>query len=154
MIRRYMPSDLKGAAEVFRAAFAAEPWNEEWTSELCENRIYELMSAPQSIGYVSEEKGVIKAFLCGRRLTYLHGAEYVIDEFCVAPDVQRSGVGSAVLGQAEKEMTAEGVVGMALMTTRGYPSEKFYIKNGFKGGDSMVFMYRTINNKECTNDKT
>jgi hypothetical protein len=30
------------------------------------------------------------------------------------------------------------------MTTRGYPSEKFYIKNGFEGINEMVFMYRKI----------
>jgi len=154
MIRRYIPSDLKMAAEVFRAAFAAEPWNEEWSIELAETRIKELMSAPQSIGYVSEENGVIQAVFCGRKLTYLHGVEYVIDEFCVLPDIQRSGIGTAVLDHASGELTAEGVAAMALLTTRGYPSEKFYIKNGFTGSDTMVFMYRTIKNKECSNDKT
>ena len=154
MIRRYSPSDQKMAAEVFRAAFAAEPWNEEWTLELAETRIKELMSAPQSIGYVSEENGIIQAVLCGRKLTYLQGVEYVIDEFCVSPDMQRSGIGTAVLDHACKELTAEGVAAIALLTTRGYPSERFYIKNGFTGSDTMVFMYRPIENKECTNDKT
>ena len=155
MIRRYRPSDLKMAAEVFRAAFAAEPWNEEWTFELAETRIDELMSAPQSIGYVAEDNGVIQAVLCGRKLTYLHGVEYVIDEFCVSPTVQRSGIGSAILEYARKELTADGVIAMALLTTRGYPSERFYIKNGFESKDAMTFMYRTIGkNKECTNDKT
>ena len=155
MIRRYIPSDLKMAAEVFRAAFAAEPWNEKWSYELAETRINELMSSPQSIGYVSEDNGVIQAVLCGRKLTYLNGVEYMIDEFCVSPHMQRSGIGSAILDYACNELKAEGVAAMALLTTRGYPSERFYIKNGFEGKDAMVFMYRTIgNNKECTNDKT
>ena len=155
MIRRYRPSDLKSAAEVFQAAFVAEPWKEEWTYELAETRISELMSAPQAIGYVSENNGVIQAILCGRKLTYLHGVEYVIDEFCVSPDIQRSGTGTAVLDYACSELRAEGVIALALMTARGYPSERFYIKNGFEGQDAMVFMYRTIgNNEECSNDKT
>ncbi|MCR4640024.1 GNAT family N-acetyltransferase [Ruminococcus sp.] len=154
MIRRYRPSDLKKAAEVFRAAFAAEPWNEDWTLELAETRINELMSAPQSIGYVSENNGAVQAILCGRKLTYLHGAEYVIDEFCVSPDIQRSGIGSAVLDHVSKELTGEGAAAMVLLTTRGYPSERFYIKNGFTASDTMIFMYRPIKNKECSNDKT
>ena len=155
MIRRYRPSDLKNAAEVFRGAFAAEPWNEEWSYELAETRINELMSSPQSIGYVAEANGVIQAVLCGRRLKYLHGVEYMIDEFCVSPNMQRSGIGTAVLDYARKELTAEGVAAMVLLTTRGYPSERFYIKNGFESKDAMVLMYRTIGkNKECTNDKT
>jgi GNAT superfamily N-acetyltransferase len=152
MIRRYRPDDLGGAAEVFRSAFAKEPWKEEWTAELAAERISQLMSAPQSVGYVSEEGGVIQAILCGRRLTYLHGDEYVIDEFCVSPSVQRQGTGTAVMEYAADEMRREGVVAMALMTTRGYPSERFYLKNGFEGIDGMLFMYRTI--KENVNDKT
>ena len=152
MIRRYRPDDLGGAAEVFRSAFAKEPWKEEWTAELAAERISQLMSAPRSVGYVSEEGGVIQAILCGRRLTYLHGDEYVIDEFCVSPSVQRQGTGTAVMEYAADEMRREGVVAMALMTTRGYPSERFYLKNGFEGIDVMLFMYRTI--KENVNDKT
>ncbi len=36
---------------------------------------------------------------------------------------------------------------MALMTTKGYPSEKFYIKNGFEGNEGMIFMYRVLDEK-------
>lgn len=154
MIRRYIPSDLKMAAEVFRAAFAAEPWNEEWSLELAETRIKELMSAPHSIGYVSEENGVIQAVLCGRKLTYLHGVEYVIDEFCVSPDIQQSGIGTAVLDYARKDLACENIAAMALLTGRGKPSERFYIKNGFKGIDDMIFMYCFFEKKESINDQT
>jgi GNAT superfamily N-acetyltransferase len=141
MIRRYAPDDLEGAAEVFRSAFAGEPWNEEWNIGLAAKRISELMSSPQSVGYVYTDGGVIRAILCGRKLTYLHGTEYVIDEFCVDPDMQHCGVGSAVLAYAKKELAEENVVAMALLTGKGKPSERFYIKNGFKGIDDMIFMY-------------
>ena len=144
MIRRYVPDDLEGAAKVFCSAFAGEPWNEQWNKELAANRISELMSAPQSVGYVYDDGGIIRAILCGRKLTYLHGTEYVIDEFCVDPVMQHCGVGSAVFDHARKELAGENIVAMALMTTRGFPSEKFYIKNGFEGNDSMVFMYRSL----------
>ena len=155
MIRRYCNEDLKGAAELYCRTFGAEPWCEEWTYEIAESRVGELMSAPQSAGYVSVENDRVIAFLCGRILTYLHGTEYVIDEFCVSPDLQRKGIGTAVIGYAENELSEKGVAAMALMTTRGYPSEKFYIKNGFEGNNDMVFMYRKIHNdKERSNDKT
>ena len=144
MIRRYFPADLDGAAEVFRKAFSCEPWNESWSRDLCVRRIGELMSAPQSVGYVCEKDGKIKAVLSGRILTYLHGAEYVIDEFCVDPDIQRSGTGSEMLEYAREELSREGVIAMALMTARGYPSERFYIKNGFTANEGMVFMYRFL----------
>lgn len=148
MIRRYAQTDLEGAAEVFRAAFAGDPWNEEWSYELAAQRLSELMSAPQSAGYVNEENGAITAILCGRVLHYLHGAEYVIDEFCVSPSSQRQGTGTAVIEYAASELKADGVVAMALMTTRGFPSEKFYLRNGFEGNNGMIFMYRSIKG-EC-----
>ena len=154
MIRRYVPDDLDGAAEVFCSAFAGPPWNEKWDKELASNRISELMSSPQSIGYVFVNEGVIKAILCGRKLTYLHGAEYVIDEFCVAPDMQHCGIGSEVLAYARKDLADENIAAMALLTGRGKPSERFYIKNGFKGIDDMVFMYYFFEKKESINDKT
>lgn len=154
MIRRYRPDDLSGASAVFTAAFAAEPWKEDWSEELASARISELMSSPQSVGYVYEQDGRIMAVMCGRKLTYLHGMEYVIDEFCVHPHIQRSGAGTAVMDFAAADMTAEGAVGIALMTTRGFPSEKFYTKNGFEGNGDMVFMYRSLGKKENTNVKT
>ena len=144
MIRRYVPDDLEGAAEVFCSAFAGEPWNEKWDKQLAEKRISELMSAPQSVGYVCDDGGIIRSVLCGRKLTYLHGTEYVIDEFCVAPDMQHRGTGSAVLEYARKELAGENIVAMALLTNRGFPSEKFYVKNGFEGNASMIFMYRSL----------
>ena len=154
MIRRYEASDLNSAARLFCRTFAAAPWNEEWSYELAEKRVRELMSAPQSVGFVSTDNGSVNGLLIGRKLTYLNGTEYVIDEFCVSPDLQRKGIGTAVLSYAVSELSGEGVIAMALMTTCGYPSERFYIKNGFEGKDDMVFMYRKLNDKECSNDKT
>ena len=147
MIRRYKAEDLEEAAAVFMTAFAAPPWNEKWNIDICRARISELMSAPQSIGYVYEDNEGIKAVLCGRKLTYLHGPEYVIDEFCVSPELHRSGIGTAVLGYAANELINEDVVAIALMTAKGYPSEKFYIKNGFEGNEGMIFMYRVLDKK-------
>ena len=154
MIRRYTHADLEGAAAVFRSAFSGEPWNENWDKELASKKISELMPSPQSIGYVFVKGGVIKAVLCGRKLTYLHGAEYVIDEFCVAPDMQHCGIGSEVLAYARKDLAHDNIAAMALLTGKGKPSERFYIKNGFKGIDDMVFMYYFFEKKESINDQT
>ncbi|MBO7473403.1 MAG: GNAT family N-acetyltransferase [Ruminococcus sp.] len=154
MIRRYVPDDLEGAAEVFRSAFAGEPWNENWDKELASTRIRELMSSPQSVGYVCDDGGIIRAVLCGRILTYLHGKEFLIDEFCVTPDMQHCGIGSEVLEYARKDLAHDNIVAMALLTGNGKPSQMFYIKNGFKEIDDMIFMYYFFEKKERINDQT
>jgi len=140
MIRPYQSDDLRACAEVFRAAFAAEPWREDWSLRLAETRIAELMVAPYSAGWVYEQDGVLLGMMAGRRLTYLTGKEYMIDEFCIAPQMQGRGIGSAMLSYVRELLTAEGAAKIVLLTTKGFPSEQFYLKNGFQLCDDMIFM--------------
>ncbi len=147
MIRRYEPHDLQGCGAVFCSAFAAEPWKENWTQQLAETRISELTGTPISAGFVYEEQGIILAVAAGRVCTYLYGKEYVIDEFCVSAEMQGKGIGSRLMQRIEQEMRAAGCVGIVLQTTHGYPSERFYLKNGFQRNPDMITMYRLLNEK-------
>lgn len=144
MIRRFIPSDLEEAAEAFCAAFTSAPWKEKWTVELAAARISELTSSPQSVGYVLVDNDVVKGILVGRVLTYLFGTEYVVDELCIAPDVQHKGGGTELLKYAEKDLAKDGVVAMALVTTSGYPTHKFCLKNGFAENKDVMFMFRPL----------
>ena len=140
-IRRYTKQDLSACAALYRAAFAAEPWREEWTDELAENRIRELMLSPLSRGFLLLRDGVPVGLLAGEAFSYLYGRVFFVHEFCVAPDVQRSGIGTALLNAVRAELTAEGFAGMFLNTRHGYPSEAFYLKNGFVRAEDMVTLY-------------
>lgn len=144
MIRKYEPCDLTACAAVFCSAFSAAPWNESWTASLAETRISELTGTPFSRGFVYEQEGKILAFSAGKVCTYLHGREYVIDEFCVSAETQGKGIGSEMMQQIAAEMQAEGCVSIVLQTTRGYPSERFYLKNGFQRSPDMITMFRML----------
>ncbi len=144
MIRAYQNGDLSACAALFCAAFAAEPWNEQWTLQIAEQRIAELMCSPLSVGYVSEEDGVLTGMLIGSHVTYLYGRELLIHELCVLPDRQRSGVGSALLGFVTERLRQEGYAGIFLNTAHGYPSERFYLKNGFERQQRTVALYRSL----------
>ena len=147
MVRRYALRDLQGSAAAFCSAFAAEPWNENWTQSLAETRISELTGTPFSAGFVYEEQGRILAVVAGRVCTYLYGKEYVIDEFCVSAEVQGKGIGSQMIQQIVQDMRAAGCVGIVLQTTHGYASDRFYLKNGFQRNPDMITMYRLLNEK-------
>ena len=144
MIRKYEPNDLAACADVFCSAFSAAPWNENWTLPLAETRISELTGTPFSRGFVYEQEGRILALAAGRVCTYLHGREYVIDEFCVSAETQGRGIGSELMRQIMQEMKAEGCVSIVLQTTHGYPSERFYLKNGFQRSPDMITMFRML----------
>ena len=144
MIRKYEPQDLQTCAAVFCSAFRAEPWNEQWTQSLAETRISELTGTPLSAAFVYEESGCLLGFAAGRVVTYLYGREYVIDEFCVAADAQGQGTGTKMLSYIAEAMRTDGVAAICLQTTKGYPSEKFYLKNGFQTAPNMLTMYRSL----------
>ena len=144
-VRRYEPNDLAACADVFCSAFSAAPWNENWTLPLAETRIAELTGTPFSVGFVYEEDGRLLGLAAGRVCTYLYGKEYVIDEFCVSADAQGKGIGSVMMRQIAADMKASGCVSIVLFTTRGYPSERFYLKNGFQRNPDMINMYRMPN---------
>ena len=144
MIRKYRKSDLSSCAAVFCEAFGAEPWYEDWTQELAETRISELMGTPNSVGFVYVEDGEICGVMAGRVLTYLYGEEYMIDEFCVMPDLQRKGVGGKMLEHACKSLSSDGVVAIVLNTTKSFPAERFYNKNGFERVHGMIFMRKEL----------
>lgn len=140
-IRGYTPADLSACAALYSAAFAEEPWRENWPQELAENRIRELMVSPLSRGYLLLRDGRPVGLIAGEAFTYLYGRDFFVHEFCVSPDLQRGGIGTALLQYVRDELSAEGFAGMFLNTRRGYSSEAFYLKNGFEQADDMITLY-------------
>ena len=103
-----------------------------------------MTGTPFSVGFVYEADGRILALAAGRVCTYLYGKEYVIDEFCVSAEAQGKGIGSALMHQIEADRKSAGCVSIVLQTTRGYPSERFYLKNGFQRSPDMITLYRPL----------
>ncbi|MBE6051850.1 MAG: GNAT family N-acetyltransferase [Clostridium sp.] len=66
--------------------------------------------------------------------------EEYVDELCVNYEDQGSGIGSEFLREIEKNIKKQGLDGFLLNTEKGYPSEKFYIKNGFKQIDNLIVL--------------
>jgi len=132
--------DFSDCAKTLVAAFKEEPWNESWSFENAYTRITEMMESRMSRGYVIGDGGTIVAMCIGRIMTYLDFKELFIDEFSVHPQYQGEGLGSKLLAFVKSALHKEGVYGMVLNTEKGYPSVKFYEKNGFKLVESIAFM--------------
>lgn len=94
-----------------------------------------------SVCYLFEDENGINGLMCGRLTTYLFGKEYFIDEFCIFPDCQRKGIGSNMLQYVREDLKQYGIVSLVLNTEKGFPSEKFYKKNGFVQKENLIFMY-------------
>ena len=142
--RKMELSDISACTIELMKAFKEEPWNENWTYEQAFTRIDELMSARVSRGYVAydTEADVVVAMLCGRIMTYLDFKEIWVDEFSVNPDYQKLGIGSKMLAYVREELKkeVEKISYIVLTTERGYPSVKFYEKNGIHVEEDVIFM--------------
>ncbi len=66
--------------------------------------------------------------------------EYFIDQFCISEKFQGRGVGSRFVQLIQSDIKKENINTIILTTAKGFPLEKFYIKNGFKKFDRRIFL--------------
>ena len=144
MIRKFESKDLIDAAKLLKKAFAQEPWNEDWSVKFAEDRVRELSESPMALCYISEDEDGINGVMCGHRATFWSGKEYFIDEFFISPDCQRMGIGKAMLDYVKKDLLQYDIPTIVLSTEKGFPSEIFYLKNGFVQKESLIFMYNNF----------
>ncbi|MBQ9898132.1 MAG: GNAT family N-acetyltransferase [Ruminococcus sp.] len=135
------PERLSGYAELYSGAFSAAPWSEPWTPEAAEKRIGAMMSAPTFIGLELCDEGVLKGFIFGQKEYHHSGAEFQIQEFCVAESERGKGYGTALLGALREKLAEEGITGGTyLVTGRMEDTAGWYASNGFCEADGFIVM--------------
>ena len=124
---------VEACVDLFIDVFTKAPWNDAFDSrEQVTDFFRNHMANNYFVGYVLKGQGGIIALSIGMKKPWINGAEYYIDQFCVRTDLQGKGVGSYFLKLIEDESRKEQMNAIILSTERGFPSERFYLKNGFK----------------------
>ena len=132
------------AVDLFIETFSGEPWNDVYESRAQVERFFQNhMENNYFLGYVLKEDEAIVALSLGFIKPWIEGLEYYIDQFCVAIKRQGSGIGSVFLNLIESDIKMRGMNGIILNTERTFPSETFYVKNGFKPLDEVVVLVKS-----------
>ncbi|MGX4585728.1 GNAT family N-acetyltransferase [Paenibacillus chitinolyticus] len=132
---------LDDCVDLFMDTFSKEPWNDVYESRKQVVDFFEdYMKNNYFIGYVLKIGNELVGLSLGAKKPCLKGTEYFIDQFCVSEKFQGQGVGSKFLELIESDIKKQDIQTIVLTTTRGYPSEKFYIKNGFKTYDHAILL--------------
>ncbi len=132
---------IKEAAELYITVFSNEPWNDEFESyEEVENFIKVFISSDTYLSYLALENDEVIGICLGLKKPWIKGMEYYIDEFCIKSDLQGKGYGSQFLSAIEKEINLLGMYNMILNTEKGFASETFYIKNGFRQLSDLIVL--------------
>ena len=63
-----------------------------------------------------------------------------LDQLCISVKFQGQGAGSKFLELIEADIKKQNINTIVLTTSKGFPSEKFYLKNGFKTSDNAILL--------------
>ena len=134
---------IEECADLFIDVFTKAPWNDTYNSrEQVVNFFQNHMANNYFAGYVLKEQTSIIALCIGIKKPWINGMEYYIDQFCVKSELQRKGIGSHFLKLIEREIQAEKMNAIILNTESGFPSENFYLKNGFQFVDGLITLVK------------
>ncbi|MEN0056132.1 MAG: GNAT family N-acetyltransferase [Mucilaginibacter sp.] len=121
---------LEQCAEIYPAAYNAEPWNDNWTTETAKALLTCYYCTPNFMGWVARRNGVIIGCAIGNMEPYYNGNIFILKELFVKVSAQGSGVGRSLIIVIKEEMKKIDIKTVMLFTRR--PLFDFYIKSGFQ----------------------
>lgn len=136
---------LPQMAELFKASFGREPWNDDWSDEKQLARyIKEISSSYNSLNYGLIADNKLVALSIGMIRHWWEGTNYNIEEFCVSPEYQSKGIGSRFMALIEADIKERDLCGIFLQTDNDKPAYNFYKRNGFNELSSHVSFYKRV----------
>ena len=127
--------------DVFIDTFTKKPWYDVYESKDQVVKFFNnYLNNNYFLGYVGLLDGKVVAVSIGMKKPWIKGMEYYIDEFCVSYEMQGKGIGSKFVKYIEEDIQKQGLNGILLNTEKGYPSYKFYVKNGFKQIEGLIVL--------------
>ncbi|MBR5088375.1 MAG: GNAT family N-acetyltransferase [Ruminiclostridium sp.] len=132
-------------AELYKRAFSGDPWNDDWSDpvQLAEY-MKEISCCYSALNYGLLEGDDLIALSVGRIHHWWSDTEYVIEEFCVSPDIQGRGTGTRFMEMIEEDVKKRGLKGIFLQTDDDKPAYRFYRKNGFRDLRAHVSLYKDL----------
>lgn len=140
-LKQMVKDDINECVNLFIDTFSKEPWNDEFESrkqvvDFFENHL----NNNYFVGYILKDGNCIVAISLGMKKPWIQGMEYYIDQFCVKYESQGKGVGSEFLKLIEADIRLHGMNAIILNTETEFPSERFYLKNGFNKLEELVIL--------------
>lgn len=128
-VEPFSSEHVREAALLFVEVFNGPPWNDAWSPATAEARILEIAETPGFQGVASRQDGALVGFAIGHLETSDGGPEFLLQEMCVHPSLQRIGVGTELV---EALTQRSGVSRWYLLTDREGDAAKFYERLGFR----------------------
>lgn len=86
LISQIKKEDIASCAKLYVEVFNAEPWNDKWTLENAQKRLNDIYDAPNFVGSIYLDKGIIKGAIFGNCEQYYNGMHYYLKEMFISPE--------------------------------------------------------------------
>jgi len=140
----FTDDNVEAAAKVYVDCFNAPPWEDDWSLVDAVKRLQTLLRFPGSASLVAKRDSKIIGLVIGHSEPWSDGLHFYLNEMCVDPQEQRSGIGQILLEAFFRELRTQGIASVYLLTGRHSGAESFFSKNGFEDDSSSIKLWREI----------
>lgn len=135
--------DILQCAKLYCSAYACEPWEEQYEESAVIKYIEEFLDSDTKRCFVIKEENKITGVALGLVIPCIDAPYFRVEDFCIAVEYQRTGIGSEFINLLGKEVEKLGCDSILLGTQKDFPAHRFYLKNGFQEVES-VLLYKEL----------
>ena len=124
--------EIDACAAVYAAAYGEAPWNEALDPGQVKGYIRAFTGRDGFCAWRLSVGGEIAGVALGVVVPCVDAPFLRVEDFCVAPKVQRRGFGGAFLAEIQRQAAKLGCDAMLLATQPDVPARRFYLEQGFR----------------------
>ena len=119
-------------SDLYLSVFNAAPWNDGWSVAAVVERFQSFSKYPTFYGLGHTIEGTPNGLAFGWSERWTNGWHFHLKEMCVAPSVQRQGVGGKLLSELEQRLLRQGIGRIFLETGSSAPARTFCERQGYR----------------------
>jgi ribosomal protein S18 acetylase RimI-like enzyme len=147
-IRNAVLNDLDALAVVFVTCFNGAPWNDGWSLAAAHERLQAILEARHFRGAIAISDGEVIGLVLGQKERWVEAFHFNLQEMCVLPGRQRSGIGNALLGHLTMELQREGTEKIYLITGPDSGAGAFYAAHGYYTSRGRIVMASVLKSSD------
>ncbi|MHB0999507.1 MAG: GNAT family N-acetyltransferase [Armatimonadota bacterium] len=136
-IRLVNEDDIVLCGRIYSAAFSQPPYKDVWMPEDASEMLLGLLERDPDSCWCIEVDGEIGGFVF---CTTFGEFRATIQEFAVAPEYQKHGIGTALIEYALSQFREMGLIAVDLVVNKRAPALKLYKRFGFFQPENYILM--------------